>query len=458
MNSPPISEFSLFQIIQALAPSRQPLTVRMVCFKTLVRAWLEFIEENQIKATIWAKLPQNMDILDVIAQYEPKGLAEHVYLCQIGQTSQTIPKPAPAAPAARQPTPITPIFLEDSAQLRQEFFLLVLSPQFCGLLLARQESQDGTLILQNQLSCTKIVYSFAPEAIETALRTIQQAIAPNDETPAEILTDSLIPFPLPASPAAELLDCLLGKQIQAGESVALAGIEADRHQSPDFVSLKFLKNLVREFNTVLTSQKTALQLLDSMQNKREQRERYLQFVQRQWAHQNSLIVGLQELLEISQSAASPQPPARLEDLVPTIVSTYQPLATEREIILGYTVPAELPSVNCSSHWLQRILQHLLDNSLKFTPAKGQVHVRVAGEQEWVELTVTDTGIGIEAGDLPHVSDSFYRGRNVSSGGADGAGLGLSAVGQMVKLCGGKIEIASQPARGTVVTVRLPVAN
>jgi signal transduction histidine kinase len=421
----------------------------MGCFKALARAWVEFLQKQQLKATIWAKLPPDSDILAAIAQYEQAGLAEQVYLCQIGQTTAKLAPPAP---------PMTPIFLEASTQLRQEYFLLVLSPQFCGLLLARQETQDAPPIPQNQPSCAKIAYSFAPPAIEAALRGIQQAIAPNDTTPAEILTDSPIPFPLPAFPEAKLLDCLLHKHIEVGESVELASIEAAKRQPPDFASPEFFKNLARELTTVLTSQKMALRLLEAQQNKREQRERYLQFVQRECNLQNSLLVGLQELMEIQESAASLQLSSNLEDVIPTSVSTYQPLAAERDIILGYTVPAELPTVICPDNWLQRILQHLLDNSLKFTPAKGHVQVRAAQKQEWVELTVADTGVGIEPRDLPKVFDSFYRGRNAISEETIGAGLGLTAVRQMVELCGGTIEIASQLAKGTVVTVRLPLAS
>jgi signal transduction histidine kinase len=455
MNSALIPEFSLFQIIQSLAPPQQTLTVRMSCFKALARAWVELLEEQQIKATIWAKLPQNSDALAAIAQYEQSGRLEQLYLCQIGETTA---KPASSTHSSPQPTRITPIFLEASAQLRREFFLLVLSRQFCGLLVAQQETQDAPPTSQNQPFCAKIAYSFAPTAIEAALRGIQQAIALNDTTPAEIFADSPIPFPLPAFPEAKLLDCLLGKQIEVSESAELASIEAAKHQLPDFPSPEFLKNLARELNTVLTSQKTALQLLESTQNKREQRHRYLQFVQQECNLQNSLVAGLQELVEINESAASLQLSPKLEDLIPAIVSTYQPLATERGITLGYTVPAELPLVICAGNWLQRILQHLLNNSLKFTPAKGQIQVRAAQKQEWVELTVTDTGVGIGHSDLPHIFTSFYRGRNANSEGASGAGLGLTAARQMVQLCGGEIEIASQPAKGTVVTIRFPIAS
>lgn len=449
MNSPLIPEFSLFQLVQALTPLRRPLTVRMGYFKTLARAWVEFLQEQQLKATIWAKLPPNSNILAAIAQYEQAGLVEQVYLCQVGVPAA---KPAPPAP------PMTPIFLEAGAQLRQEYFLLVLSPQFCGLLLARQKTQDAAPNSQNQPYCAKIAYSFAPTAIEAALRGIQQVIAPNDNTPAEILTNSSIAFPLPAFPEAKLLDCLLHKHIEVSESAELASLEDGKRQPPDFASTGFFKNLTQELNTVLTSQKTALRLLESRQNNRQQRERYLQFLQRECNLQNSLLVGLQELREIQESAASLQLPSKLEDLIPTLVSTYQPLATERDIILGYTVPAELPTVICPGNWLQRILQHLLSNSLKFTPAKGQVQVRAAQKQEWVELTVRDTGVGIEPRDLPKVFDSFYRGRNANSEETIGAGLGLTAVRQMVELCGGTSEIASQPAKGTIVTVRFPLAG
>jgi signal transduction histidine kinase len=110
--------------------------------------------------------------------------------------------------------------------------------------------------------------------------------------------------------------------------------------------------------------------------------------------------------------------------------------------------------------LARLVENLLANALKFSPAGGPVTVRLrredAGAAAWVVLEVEDSGIGIPADELPHVFQPFHRARNVSSTIA-GTGLGLWGCQTIVEQHGGTITITSAEGHGTTVTVRLPLA-
>ena len=195
-----------------------------------------------------------------------------------------------------------------------------------------------------------------------------------------------------------------------------------------------------------------------MQSKREQRQRYLDLLQGECEKQNAILSAVQEFIQLDQLSLTPPHYPRLEDLIPGIVSTYQPLAEERGILLGYTIPAGFPLVACPEPWLRQILLNLLSNSLKFTNTNGRVYVQASLKQGKVELTISDTGKGIESSEIPKIFNSFYRGKHLSVTQANSAGLGLAVVKQLLTRCGGTIAVNSKLERGTTFVLTLPINN
>jgi two-component system, OmpR family, sensor histidine kinase CiaH len=110
--------------------------------------------------------------------------------------------------------------------------------------------------------------------------------------------------------------------------------------------------------------------------------------------------------------------------------------------------------------VRQVVHNLLDNAIKFTPADGRVEVEVSATPAVGRLVVRDTGIGIAAADLPHVCDRFFRADRARprEGEAKGTGLGLSICQTIVTAYGGRLDVASEPGRGTTVTVELPRAG
>lgn len=109
--------------------------------------------------------------------------------------------------------------------------------------------------------------------------------------------------------------------------------------------------------------------------------------------------------------------------------------------------------------LRRVVDNLLSNAIKYSPAGGEVTVTVEmADQDggqWASLSVRDQGVGIPASDLPHVFESFHRGRNVE-GSIGGAGIGLASARQIVEAHGGRIQAESEEGKGTTVTLMLPM--
>ncbi len=111
-------------------------------------------------------------------------------------------------------------------------------------------------------------------------------------------------------------------------------------------------------------------------------------------------------------------------------------------------------VRCDARRIFEVAANLLSNAAKFTPAGGSVTLETGEMRESLAmLRVTDTGIGIPADELPHVSQRFFRGEQAAR--IAGSGIGLAIVDQLARLHHGRMEVVSEPGRGTQVTVTLP---
>ena len=103
--------------------------------------------------------------------------------------------------------------------------------------------------------------------------------------------------------------------------------------------------------------------------------------------------------------------------------------------------------------LHQVITNLLTNALKFTPAGGRVTVRTGPAGRGAVLEVTDTGIGIPAGELPHIFDRFWRGQQAER--VSGSGIGLSVAAELARAHGGHLTASSEPGHGTRMTLTLP---
>jgi two-component system sensor histidine kinase BaeS len=124
---------------------------------------------------------------------------------------------------------------------------------------------------------------------------------------------------------------------------------------------------------------------------------------------------------------------------------------------GITVDRRLSPapVLADPHWLHQVITNLLTNALKFTPAGGHVTIRTGQAGPDAELQVTDTGIGIPAGDLPRIFDRFWRGRHGPQ--TSGSGIGLTIAAELAQAHGGRLAASSEPGAGTQMTLTLPGA-
>ncbi|MEM7065243.1 MAG: HAMP domain-containing sensor histidine kinase [Cyanobacteria bacterium P01_B01_bin.77] len=213
---------------------------------------------------------------------------------------------------------------------------------------------------------------------------------------------------------------------------------------------QFFKTAVQDLNNPITTIKAALTLLNSSGLKSEQRQRYLQMIGQACDSQSQLINHVFTLLElqlIPKTAALEK--VQLWDLVPGVVSTYQPLAQENNILLAYTVAAHLPPILAIEAYLKQVLVSLLSNSIQFTNGNGRIWVNAHQRADKkVALVIQDHGCDIMPAALPQMFNSFYRGT------ADGSSLGLTLMEQLLAHCKASISVSRSPGQGVTFTILL----
>ena len=152
-------------------------------------------------------------------------------------------------------------------------------------------------------------------------------------------------------------------------------------------------------------------------------------------------------------------PVDLRGIVAEVQETGELLAEEAGVGMEVATPAEPMVVSVDASRIRQLILNLVTNAVKYTPAGGSVRMQLGSANGRVTLTVADTGIGIAAGDLPHIFDRFWRADSARTrtGERPGSGLGLAICKWIAEAHGGQIDVVSRPGRGTTFTVTLPRA-
>jgi signal transduction histidine kinase len=149
-------------------------------------------------------------------------------------------------------------------------------------------------------------------------------------------------------------------------------------------------------------------------------------------------------------------PVDLAPLVRAGLAEFRAAAENAGLVLATEIVPELPPISGDAMALRRVLDNLVSNALKFTPAGGRVTVRLCPGADTLMLEVADTGIGIPADQLEHIFERFYQVDGSATRKYGGMGLGLALVKQVVEAHGGQITVTSEVEAGSTFTVVLPV--
>jgi len=211
---------------------------------------------------------------------------------------------------------------------------------------------------------------------------------------------------------------------------------------------RFVSDAAHEIHTPLTGLGTSLELAPD--------DEYVERARDQVERLEALTAGLLDLSRIeANDRAETHTLIALMLLVEEASERYASWADQAGLTFDMILPETPMTVHGDKAQLQRALDNLVDNAIKFTPEGGTVAVKLGQEEAYVEISVEDTGIGIPEEDLPHLFGRFHRGRNAAA--YPGNGLGLAIVKAIVESHKGQVA-AENGAQGAQFTLRLPLAD
>ena len=228
----------------------------------------------------------------------------------------------------------------------------------------------------------------------------------------------------------------------------------------EHVRTEFIANVSHELRTPLTAIQGYLEtLLSGALEEREHAQRFVEIAFRHTERLGRLLNDLTDLSNIELGKVSLRlAPTPLRPLVDSVLELVAAKARDGDVALTAEV-SDTISVQADHDRLVQILINLVDNAVKYTPAGGSVTVRARPTAEGrIEVSVSDTGIGIPRADLPRITERFYRVDKARSRELGGTGLGLAIVKHLVLAHGGDMAIDSEEGRGTTVRVLVPAAG
>jgi len=190
----------------------------------------------------------------------------------------------------------------------------------------------------------------------------------------------------------------------------------------------------------------------------DQQSEYLRRLDRR---ARTMLALVNELMALSRNRQRPDgecaATTELAVLARRVQRTFQDKAAEKRISFRISLSGALPDVRGRLETVEQMLENLVSNAIKYTPAEGSVDVRFSRANGTVRIEVSDTGIGIPASARPMLFTEFFRAENAKATEDIGTGLGLAIVKEIADQLGARIVVESEEGAGTIFVVHLPIA-
>jgi len=188
----------------------------------------------------------------------------------------------------------------------------------------------------------------------------------------------------------------------------------------------------------------------------EERKSYMQTIFSSTERLKNLVSELFELSKLEARETKPKPePFSIAELIQDIQQKNIVIAEQKNIKLTLDFPYDLPMAYADIGMMEKVLQNLLDNAVKFTPEGGEVIINLTPEKNNVIVNVRDNGTGIGSKDLPHIFDRYQRAER-SGIETDGLGLGLAIVKKILEVHNIPIDVKSVEGKGTEFSFKVPI--
>ena len=230
-------------------------------------------------------------------------------------------------------------------------------------------------------------------------------------------------------------------------------------QETDRLRRELISNASHDLRTPLSSMQGYLEMLMRPQLTIEERQGFIDIA---FKHCRRLTQLVKELFELSKLDAGQINPElenfSLAELLQDVIQKYSLDAQQKNISLNLPKISQLFLVNADIALIERVLENLIDNALRYTPNGGWVELSLTENNNKVVIGIADNGIGLAEADLPHIFERYYSAQKPTEYHQQSTGLGLAIVKRILELHGSVIEVKSQPGQGTRFQFPLPLAR
>jgi signal transduction histidine kinase len=238
------------------------------------------------------------------------------------------------------------------------------------------------------------------------------------------------------------------------------------HDVTSFKELEEMKDdFVRMVSHELRSPISAIRLqhaviLDGLAGELTDKQREL--ITRAQAKLQGLLELINDLLDVAKMEAGfrhfEQGPLQLSEVLTEIVEFLEAKAEIQRVKLHLEASPDLPPILADHRGMEEVFTNLISNAINYSPDGGRVTISAQAQGDFLEIRVSDQGVGIEAEELPKIFDKFYRVKSPQTRQVIGTGLGLPIVKSVVEAHRGSIEVESQVGVGSSFRVLLPIVS
>ncbi|MBE9507583.1 MAG: GAF domain-containing protein [Chloroflexi bacterium] len=231
-----------------------------------------------------------------------------------------------------------------------------------------------------------------------------------------------------------------------------------RLEELDHYKDRFIQNVSHELRSPLALVRGYAEMLHAgeLGELRPEQKKPVAVIARRARMLSDLVKDITLVLEAEVNPPQPEP-VPLDELTRTAVEDFQVATEQADLTLRAEIAPHLPPASGSPTYLRRVLDNLLGNAVKFTPAGGTITVQVRQEGKQIVLEVSDTGVGIPANQLDRIFERFYQVDSSTGRRYGGVGLGLALVKDITETYGGHVTVESQVNEGSTFSVYLPIA-
>ena len=230
----------------------------------------------------------------------------------------------------------------------------------------------------------------------------------------------------------------------------------DEMKSVDALRRELIANVSHDLRTPLSILKGYVETLQMKQGglSQEEKEHYLEIIHNSAAKLSNLVTQLFEYSKLEAKQIEPRKePFSITDLALDLIGNFQVLDQQKNITISLEAAQNLPLVFADISLVERAIQNLMDNALKYTPKGGKVSLRITAHEKNVEIVISDTGPGISESEQPYIFERYRQAKRANK--AEGVGLGLAIVKKIMELHDTTIKVISKPNEGSSFQFYLP---